>query len=179
MSVFKKVLSAFGKTPAPGKSKIVVQQSDWTRIGEGFAKRWGISGLIDSSEEFVVRLEVYFSTSSLFGDIEPHIFIFLHPNQFGQLDGFATILLSRLDAVANSSFCTAKLDSTSNGEISLVPLERENTFKMYETLSNMQPFVVHILGKSETMFQLTLPNSTNNFLKIANEVIADYKRNSK
>jgi hypothetical protein len=167
MSIFRKVLSAFDSKPKARTSELSAQQSDWTIIDDTLVKKWGVTGVLDSGDEFVVMIEINFSRSNVDGGLDPHVFINLFPNTIGNVEGQIVLQVARSDSLADYPVVTAMITSTDRDSILITPMDRSATNSIIDVLSDMQFFRITIHGdNAELLFQLSLPNSTNNFSKV-------------
>jgi hypothetical protein len=122
-----------------------------------------------------VLIDVSFSKSTISGHIEPHISIFISPNTFGKVDGFITVHIALTEALVDYPFALAKIGISDDGSVIVTPMERQGAESAYGVLSEMKPFRILMIAKSETFFQFTFPNEASDFLRIAKTVISRTK----
>lgn len=149
--------------PVDEGGRVEIRQSDWTAIGSSAIKRWGIIGMLDTGGELQVQIDISFSRSNISGHLEPHIFIFLHPNTFGNHEGFVTLQIANQEEKLDAPFMTARIELVDDGSVIVTPMDRSGVdYVVNNVLSSGRRFrILMIIPPKEVIFRAILPNDSN------------------
>lgn len=150
------------RKPEQAHSTVRIRQSDWTRQGASAVKKWGITGMLNTGGEYEVLIDLSYSRSNVSGHVEPHVFIFMQPNTFGNVDGFIVMQFARDSAPLEASFITAKIGLSDDGSVLIMPTDREGTIGIDDVLRSGEPFRILLIDNNkEVAFRGVFPNDTN------------------
>jgi hypothetical protein len=160
-------------SPAGQAKAIRIRETPWSKQdGATLAKKWGVSGVLDSGDELVVIIDVTFSRSPISGQVDPHIFIFLHPNVFDLGERFIHFHLASPALLADASLMSARTSIAKDGSIIISPTDRVAADSVFEVLSDEPSICILLLVEAEPILRVTLPNNAQEFIEVAKKAIS-------